>query len=547
MKVKFLSLFVLAAALALTFTHYAVTQALSASDQVQYPIAELGGCESEADCKNYCNDPDHTEACLDFAVKSGLMSQQEVHVARKFLKNEIKGPGGCTSKEACENYCNDISKADECISFVEENDLLPESELREFKQVQAAIKRGVKPPPCKNKELCEAYCEDPSHMEECINFGVEAGFLEGKEREDAEKMLQAIKRGATPPPCRGRTQCQKYCSQPENMELCINFATEAGFMSEEEKENSQKMLQAIKRGVKPLTCHGKEECEAYCSQEEHQEECVTFAEAAGFLTTEEASLARKTGGKGPGGCKGKEECEAFCQDPDNQETCLSFAKEHGLMRNEEGMQRDPGDFGGERNQIPPEVLNCLEGKVGPEAAEKIRTGAMPPGEIGEQMRECFSQLHPPDQGQMPPIGPQGPSQGFPNCQTQEECEKLKMMREGNYTHPQDGPMPPPDMQGSGEFQHQYDEQERIRMEEQYRQQYQQMPTSDLQMPPSEQFNQSEPAIQPEPEFHDSEVIPEQLPPPTEIAPGDPIGFQRPKGGTLLGALVYSLFQLFFGK
>jgi hypothetical protein len=42
-------------------------------------------------------------------------------------------------------------------------------------------------------------------------------------------------------------------------------------------------------------------------------------------------MARKTGGKGPGGCKGKEECDAFCNNPDNQETCFNFAKDNGMI------------------------------------------------------------------------------------------------------------------------------------------------------------------------------------------------------------------------
>ena len=31
-------------------------------------------------------------------------------------------------------------------------------------------------------------------MEECVTFGIEAGFIQGKELEDVQKMLTAIKR-----------------------------------------------------------------------------------------------------------------------------------------------------------------------------------------------------------------------------------------------------------------------------------------------------------------------------------------------------------------
>ena len=102
-----------------------------------------------------------------------------------------------------------------------------------------------------------------------------------------------MKRGVKPPPCRGKKACDEYCSSPDNIEMCMNFAIEAGFMNEQEKAESQKMLQALKKGIKPPACRGKEECDSYCSQDDHFEECFQFAEAAGFMSAEEASMARK--------------------------------------------------------------------------------------------------------------------------------------------------------------------------------------------------------------------------------------------------------------
>src|SRR3989344_2962213 len=96
--------------------------------------------------------------------------------------------GGCAGKDACEAYCDDISHIDACIAFAEKTGILPPEELAEAKQVQAAIAKGVKPPACRNKKECDVYCEDPSHMKECITFGEAAGFLGGRGLEDAQKM-----------------------------------------------------------------------------------------------------------------------------------------------------------------------------------------------------------------------------------------------------------------------------------------------------------------------------------------------------------------------
>jgi len=409
----------------------------SAVKDVQYPVKELGSCKSEKECKVYCDKTKNMDACLSFGEKNNLMSKEETSIAKNFAKKEMKGPGGCDGKDGCDAYCNNMDNMDECVSFAEKNNLMPAKELEEAKKVQAAIKRGVKPPACGNKNACDAYCEESNHMEECINFGVEAGFIQGEELENAQKMLSALKRGIKPPPCKGKDACDEYCSNPDNMEICMNFAMEAGMMSDQEKENSQKMLQAIKKGVKPPKCRGQQECDAYCQSEEHMDECINFSVAAGMMDEKQAEMAKKTRGKGPGGCMGKEACDAFCQN--NQEECFKFGVENGMIPQEElqRMEQDKANFKQTFNNLPPEVETCLKESIGSEQVEKFKSGGiMPQKEMGEGMRVCFEKNMPqpgqkcegdncptPGEGgdmgmQMAP-GTTGPS----GCKTQEECQK----------------------------------------------------------------------------------------------------------------------------
>lgn len=437
---------------------------------IQYPVKELGGCKDEAACRSYCDKTENTSACLNFAEKNNLMPKEEIERAKKFVASGSKGPGNCRGKNECETYCNDITRIDECVAFAEKNNLMTANDLVEAKKVQAAIKRGVKPPACGNKDQCDAYCSEAGHMEECISFASEAGFIQGKELEDAQKMLVAIKKGVKPLPCRGKDACDAYCSSPDNMEACISFASEAGFMSDQEKADSQKMLQALKKGIKPPACKGKEECDNYCSQDAHFEECLKFSEAAGFMNAEEAAMARKTGGKGPGGCKSKDECEALCNNPDNQEMCFNFGKENGMIppedlkRMEEGKQK----FQETLNQAPSSVLECLDSQIGAEMMAKFKSGTtMPPKEIGGQMKNCFEKMMGPGEpgagGAMAPGGQSAPggSSGFgsggqfapgtsdPNiqpgqfppagpgaCQNPEECQGQQQMPNNMMAPPQ---------------------------------------------------------------------------------------------------------------
>lgn len=224
-------------------------------------------------------------------------------------------------------------------------------------------------------------------------------------------MLAAIKRGVKPPPCKGKEACDEYCSTPANMEVCMTFAIEAGFMSAEEQADAQKMLEAIKKGAIPPSCRGKEECDVYCSQEEHIEECMEFAIAAGFMSAEDAEMARKTGGKGPGGCMGKEECEAFCNNPTNQQTCFDFAKEHGLISEEELQRMGPGPDG-QPGMIPGEMMPA--GQTGP-------GGCTTPEECQTYCQnnpEACANFQPPTMS--PPPG--GTSTGPGGCSSPEECQ-----------------------------------------------------------------------------------------------------------------------------
>ncbi|KKU85827.1 MAG: hypothetical protein UY15_C0021G0023 [Parcubacteria group bacterium GW2011_GWA2_47_9] len=410
--------------------------ALSESD-ITYPVAELGNCKTEAACKTFCDKPQNIAACVAFAEKYNLLSPEELARAKAFL-TAGEGPGGCSTPQGCENYCNDASHIEECIAFADEHNLIPPDELDEAKKVLAALRRGAKlPGGCAKKSECEAYCSEPSHMEECIIFAEAAGFIPPDELADAKKMLVAIKNGAKPPPCRGKAECDAYCQEPENFEGCLTFAEAAGLIPPEELEGARMALVAIKKGVRPPPCRGKEECDAYCS--ENMEECITFAEAAGMMTSEDAAMARKTGGKGPGDCKGKEECEQFCQDPANQETCFNFAKENGLIPEDE-LQRTEGGFQGREeglnrmrealSQAPPQILDCLRQNLGEEVMDRIMAGdaSVMSQDMGDKMRSCFESM-------MPPGGPEGsggidfqrvdvPPSSFSGpggCQTPEEC------------------------------------------------------------------------------------------------------------------------------
>ncbi len=420
MRTKILSLtiivFSIAIAIFIVNSNVLAQQETDAGFNIQYPVSDLGNCKNKEDCKSFCEKPEHTNACLAFAQTNNLMSKEEVAAAKKMLSIG-KGPGGCTSKETCEAYCDNIDHINECVVFAEKTGIIPPKDLEEAQKIKAAIDSGIKPPPCKSKKECDSYCSSGAdQMGQCIEFAKAAGFMKPEEEADAQKVMAAIKKGVKPPACNGKEACDQYCSQDNHFEECINFAEAAGFMTSEEVQMARKT-----GGKGPGNCRGKEECDNFCQKDENMETCANFAFEHGMMSQKDLEMFKKTGGKGPGGCKSKDECDAFCNNSENREMCFNFGKEHGLIpeedlkKMEEGKQKMMEGI----NQAPPEVVNCLKQAFGENTFEKIKSGGfMPTEEMGDHMRECFEKIGPPSGGgpnsSGTPMGPGGMKPGVSN-------------------------------------------------------------------------------------------------------------------------------------
>lgn len=331
----------------------AIVQAQSQNgNDIVFPVEELGSCQNETECKTFCDKKENISACVDFAEKHNLMSKEEVKKAKAFA--EIgSGPGGCQSKDECEAYCEDQNNMDACLAFAEENNFMDENELKEAKQVAQALKEGASlPGGCQNKKKCEAYCDDSEHMDECLSFAEKAGFMGGGELEDAKKAVKAMKSGVKPPGnCKGKEQCDTYCSESSHMEECLNFAEKAGFMPKEEVDMARKIMPMMMKGEMPGGCKSKEQCENYCENSEHSEECANFAVKAGFVNQDENEASKEN----------------------------NFIPKEKLKEMQEGMDKMMKGEGQE--MMGEKIKNEMMGKIRKEMKEKMmETGDMPPAD-----------------------------------------------------------------------------------------------------------------------------------------------------------------------
>jgi hypothetical protein len=286
---------------------------------VQYPVAELGNCGNQIECQNYCNDLSHKDACLTFAQNNGLMSASDVQMAKSF---PAIGPGNCKTDEDCKAYCDDATNAQECLTFAEKYKVMPQAEIDKAKD----FLNSAGPGGCKDQQDCKKYCDQLSHQGECVDYATQKGVMTA----DQAQLAKKAQSGQTPGGCKTKQECESYCNDGTHSEECLNFAEANGLISSEDAARARK----LGLGVGPGGCKGRE-CKAYCDDSSHVTECLDYAVQKGLMSPEDAKIAKKLGNTpGPGGCQ-KDDCKTYCDDPAHADNCLSFAEQNGLLSGED--------------------------------------------------------------------------------------------------------------------------------------------------------------------------------------------------------------------
>ncbi len=336
---------------------------------IDFPIAELGNCANEDACYTYCEEPKNFEACYAFGTANGLVEEETVPPELIATLAAGGGPGGCTSQISCEVYCSDANHLVECVTFAEDSGLMSGEELEEAKKVMAAVQAGATlPGGCTSKDACESFCQNPSNMEECLAFAEVAGFMSSEELEQARKILPLMQSGQTPGGCTSEKTCKAYCESGDHLEECLDFGVKTGFMTPEEADQI-KASGAGMMGGGPGGCKSEKECMAYCQNPANQEECKQFG--GGSTKMMEGEFDEKGFGTeftGPGGCKSEKECMVYCQA--NPGACSGMGPQGAQEENQENEQ---GDFIKPSGcSSPEECMNLFGGTTG-EFEEMIKS------------------------------------------------------------------------------------------------------------------------------------------------------------------------------
>lgn len=236
-----------------------------------------GGCESKVACEAYCSDVNNLNECILFAEENGLIEGEELEEAKRVLTAIQSGaslPGGCATKAACESYCENPDHMNECFAFAKAAGMMSDEEIAEVERILPLMKSGQTPGGCRSEEQCTAYCENESNFEECTDFAVKVGFMTEEEAEMAKKTG-----GKGPGGCKSKEECEAFCEDPTNMDMCINFSVENGFMTQDEADMIRAGGGPNEKSVGPGGCTSQEECDTYCSDPSNIEECMQFGDS----------------------------------------------------------------------------------------------------------------------------------------------------------------------------------------------------------------------------------------------------------------------------
>lgn len=233
------------AALVLAFIFVATTYAQESNEQlakkynVTFPIAELGGCSSLAECRNFCEDPVNHASCISFAKKKGFYKEDSVRTNKEELLAAAKTELDCDSHNSCMQFCHQEANREKCDAFAKKHNLggghVNNPEEEEFLEKAKEILG------CSSAKECMNFCSQEANRAKCSQFAQTVG-LQGGEHQ------------VGPGGCSSEETCKAFCSDPQNSQICSEFSRSHG---------------GSYSG--PGGCNSEESCKTYCQA--HPTEC----------------------------------------------------------------------------------------------------------------------------------------------------------------------------------------------------------------------------------------------------------------------------------
>lgn len=302
---------------------------------ITYPISDLGNCNSANECFIFCNQPQNQKTCYDFAQARGLIKEKpKLENIITLAKKEL----GCQNDLECMVFCQQPDNMTACQAFAQKYKLVKEpSDGERNRPSPAILQKAVNGLGCSSEAECMNFCNKPENRNKCFEFAKENNLIKPEEAKEIEKHMEQknnmVEAARTELGCDSENSCMKICSDPSNLDKCMNLGRKFGMVKEiKEDEKIQELKNFEKKPLPP--CTGETECKKYC--ESHPDECPGFSARANSKASDNTAVkpfsslkqADSTSSKGdflgPAGCKSEAECRAYCEKHSSE--CPGFPK-----------------------------------------------------------------------------------------------------------------------------------------------------------------------------------------------------------------------------
>lgn len=221
----------------LLFAKLAFAQsATSSAVSLTFPIVQLGNCSSTKDCKTYCDDPTHLDACIAYAKEKGFYQASTLDSNQTTILAAAKTALGCDSLDSCRKFCQLSVNAAQCSAFATAHNLrggkvsLSSTVLQKAQQVLG----------CDSEDSCKTFCQQDVNKTKCAAFAHENNLRGGDET-------------VGPGGCTSENSCKQYCANPSNFQTCSQY-----------KQETEGTGSAHFTG--PGGCTSEDSCKSFCDQ-----------------------------------------------------------------------------------------------------------------------------------------------------------------------------------------------------------------------------------------------------------------------------------------
>lgn len=356
-------LYIIAISLIITLYQFNVVTLIHPQEvfaQASYPIAELGNCDSQSSCANYCEIPQNTPACWSYGKYLMNADQDVLGDATSALTPTptitfnitypVADLGNCKDAANCFSYCSYPEHAMACYNFAMSHKIAKAKEIKTVKIIKsleaAKLELG-----CSTKDECRIFCSLSANFDKCRTFAAKEGLEEQTTASSSARIStpEIIDAARAELGCNARLDCATFCAKAENREKCIAFSQKynigpppkpyitpaIGTSNNQSTQTGTLNPAAVKMLTGdtkyPAACTTSEACIKYCNS--HAAECKGFDPAKippilkdkpnikiTLTPNQEKELKAKAlktiqSGEflGPGGCKTESECKAYCE------------------------------------------------------------------------------------------------------------------------------------------------------------------------------------------------------------------------------------------